>query len=114
MQLVLKAVISGIIVAAASEIARRSSLLGAVLISLPLTSILTIIWLYRDTNDTGEVTDLTWSILWVIVPSVVFFVALPLLLRSLDFWPALLLACAATAVGYAIWVWLARRIGLDL
>ena len=114
MQLLLKAAISGVIVAVASEIARRSSLLGAVLISLPLTSILAIVWLYRDTEDTGEVTDLSWSILWVIVPSLVFFVALPLLLRSLDFWPALVLAAAVTAVGYAIWVWFARRLGLDL
>lgn len=84
------------------------------LISLPLTSVLAIIWLYRDTNDKGEVTDLSWSILWVISRPSSFFVMLPFLLRSLDFWPALLLACAATAVSYAIWVWVARRIGLDL
>jgi predicted permease len=111
----LKALLSGAIVAAASEIARRSSLLGAVVISLPLVSILALVWLYRDTGDTAEVAALSWSILWVIVPSVVFFVVLPLALRNgVGFWPALIVACAATAVGYAIWVWLARRVGLDL
>jgi len=57
--LLLKAALSGIIVALASELARRSSLLGAVLISLPLTSILAIVWLYRDTRDTGEVAALS-------------------------------------------------------
>ena len=114
MYFLLKAVLSGLVVAAASEVARRSSLLGAVLISLPVTSILTAIWLYRDTGDADEVAALSWSILWVIVPSLLFFVVLPVALRSVGFWPALLLACAATALGYAVWVVAARRLGLDL
>lgn len=115
MYLVVKALLSGVIVAVASEAARRSSLLGAVIVSLPLTSILAMIWLYRDTHDSGEVADLSWSILWVVVPSVVFFVALPLLLRSdVSFWVALVVASALTAVAYAVWIWSARRLGLDV
>ncbi len=114
MYLLFKALLSGAIVAAASEAARRSSLLGAILISIPLTSILAMVWLYRETKDTGEVTDLSWSILWVIAPSVVFFVVLPLAVRhGAAFWPALAIACAATALSYALWVWVARRLGLD-
>jgi hypothetical protein len=112
--LVLKALLSGIVVAIASEAARRSSLFGAVLISLPLTSILALIWLYRDTRDAAEVSALSWSILWVIVPSFVFFVVLPFALRAVAFWPALLAASAATALAYALWVWAARRLGFDL
>jgi uncharacterized membrane protein (GlpM family) len=111
---VLKAVLSGAVIALASEFARRSSLLGAVVISLPLMSILALIWLYRDTADTDEVASLSWSILWVIVPSFVFFVALPLALRRFDFWPSLLVACAATALAYGIWVWAVRRLGFEL
>ena len=114
MYLLLKALLSGAIVAAASELARRSSLLGAVLISLPLISILALIWLYRDTRSVDEVADLSWSILWVIVPSLVFFAVLPLALRNgVAFWPALLLACAVTAVAYGAWIWSARRLGAD-
>ena len=114
MYLLLKAILSGVIVAVASELARRSSLLGAVLISLPLMSILALVWLYRDTRDTGEAAALSWSILWVIVPSLVFFVVLPLALRSVGFWAALLLACAATAAAYGVWILAARRLGFDL
>lgn len=114
MYLLVKAVLSGAIIAIASEIARRSSLLAAVLISLPLTSILAAIWLYRDTNDADEVAALSWSILWVIVPSLVFFVTLPLALRNFDFWPALALAVAVTAVAYAAWMGVARLLGFDL
>jgi uncharacterized membrane protein (GlpM family) len=115
MYLLLKAVLSGLIIAVASEAARRSSLLGAVIISLPLTSLLAIVWLYRDTRDTQDVADLCWSILWVIVPSLVFFVALPAALRAgIAFWPSLALACGGTALSYAIWIWAGRRAGLDL
>ena len=114
MYLLVKALLSGLVVAVASEAARRSTLFGAILISLPLTSILAIVWLYRDTGDTGEVADLSWSILWVIVPSLAFFVVLPLALRTVPFWPALAVACAATAASYAVWVWGARRLGIDL
>jgi hypothetical protein len=112
--LLLKALLSGALIAVASEVARRSSLMGAILISLPLASILALVWLYRDTRDTAAVSALSWSILWVIVPSLVFFVVLPLALRSTGFWPALLLACAVTGVSYAVWVWAAHRIGYDL
>ena len=115
MYLVLKALLSGAVIAAASELARRSSLLGAVLISLPLSSILASIWLYRDTKDVGEVADLSWAILWVIVPSLVFFVVLPVGLREgLAFWPALLLACTATVISYAVWVVVVRFLGVDI
>lgn len=114
MYLLLKAVLSGAIVAVASEVARRSSLLGAVLVSLPLTSILALSWLYRDTGDVDEVAALSWSILWVVVPSLVFFVALPLALRDLGFWPALALACAVTAAAYGVWIGGARLLGFDL
>ena len=114
MYVLLKAVLSGAIIALASEVARRSSLLGAVLISLPLMSILAMIWLYRDTSDVQEVASLSWSILRVIVPSLVFFVALPLALRVTGFWPALALSCCATALAYAAWVGGARLLGYDL
>lgn len=115
MYLLLKAAISGLIVAFASEAARRSTLLGAVLVSLPLTSVLALVWLYRDTHDTGQVASLSWSILWVIVPSLVFFVALPVALRSgLGFTVSLLLACGLTAFAYAVWIGVAKALGIHL
>lgn len=46
-----KAAISGLIVAAVSEIARRSPGFGALVASLPLVSVLGMMWLWRDTHD---------------------------------------------------------------
>jgi hypothetical protein len=115
MYLIIKALLSGLVVALASEAARRWTLVGAVLISLPLTSILALAWLYWDTRDGQQVIDLSWSILWVVVPSLVFFIALPVLMRAgMVFVPALLVACAITAVAYAAWIGIARALGFSL
>ncbi len=115
MYLIIKALLSGLVIAVASEAARRWTLVGAILISLPLTSILALAWLYFDTRDSQQVVALSWAILWVVLPSLVFFIALPLLMRSgLVFAPALLIACAITAVAYAAWIGIARAFGFTL
>ena len=104
---------SGAIIALASEAAMRSTLLGAVIVSLPLTSILAIVWLYRADHDTDEIASFSWSILWVIAPSLVFFVALPLLLRGgVAFGVSLVLACTTTAAAYGAWVLAGRALGV--
>jgi F0F1-type ATP synthase assembly protein I len=112
-ELLVRAAISGILIAVASEAARRSSLLGAVVISLPLTSLLAITWLYRDTRDTDDVASFAWSILWIVPPSLVFFVVLPLALgRGVSFVPAVVLAAVLTAAAYGVWVAAARALGI--
>lgn len=114
-QLVIKALVSGVLVAVASEAGKRSSLLGAILISLPLTSILALAWLYSDTHDATKVSDMSWSILWIVLPSVVFFVALPLMIRAGCGVPiAIVGAAAVTALAYWGWTLLLRRFGVDL
>ncbi len=114
-QLVIKALISGALVAAASEVGKRSTLLGAILISLPLTSILALAWLYADTHDRTRVSDMSWSILWIVLPSVVFFVALPLLMRiGWDVPVAIVGAAALTALAYWGWSATLRGFGVDI
>jgi len=114
-QLVIKALVSGVLVALASEAGKRSSLLGAILISLPLTSILALAWLYSDTRDASKVSDLSWSILWIVLPSIVFFIALPLLIRAGWGVPlAIIAAAGVTAAAYWVWTLLLRRFGVDL
>ena len=113
-QLLAKGVISGALVVLASEVAKRSSVWGAVLVSLPLTSILALTWYWIDTHDVDKVSALSWDILLIVVPSVVLFAALPLLLRAgAPFALAMLGACALTAAAYAGYVVLLRKVGLS-
>jgi len=113
--LVIKAAISGVIVAAVSEIARRYPGWGGLLASLPLTSLLAILWLWRDSRDPERVAELVGSTLWFILPSLPMFVALPWLLRSgVGFWIALALSVAGTLALYALWFAVAPRMGIKL
>jgi hypothetical protein len=113
--LIIKALLSGIIVAAASEIARRWPGLGGLIVSLPLVSLLAFIWLWRDTGDTERVAALSQSTFWFFLPSMPMFLALPAMLRAgLGFWPAFGLAIAMTLALYLSMLWAAPRFGLRL
>ena len=100
-QFLIKVLISALLIAAVSEIARRSSLLGALLASLPVTSLLAFMWLYRETGDTEKVAALSADIFWLVLPSLVLFVLFPVLLRhGWNFWTSLGVSSAATAMAY--------------
>ncbi len=100
-QYALKIILSAVVLVAVSEIAKRSSFLGAALASLPLTSLLAFVWLYLDSGEVQRVSDLSQGIFWLVLPSLVLFIALPLLLRGgVGFWLSLAIACLATAVAY--------------
>ena len=112
MNFLIKVLIPALVIAGGATLARRYTIAAALLASLPLTSLLAIIWLYADTRDTGKVITLTYSILWAVLPSLLFFIALPLFLRILSFVPALLAACAVTVAGYGLYVVILGRLGI--
>lgn len=113
--LFIKAAISGGIVAAVSEIARRYPGWGGLVASLPLTSLLAMLWLWRDSKDAERVAELSASTIWFIIPSVPLFIALPILLRSgFGFWASLAIVVAGTLALYALMFWAGPKIGLKL
>ncbi len=113
--LLLKALISGVIVAAASEVARRWPGIGGLIVSLPLVSLLAFLWLWRDTGDSERVAALAQSTFWFFLPSMPMFLALPAMLRAgWGFWPSLAAAVALTLALYLAAFWAAPRFGLRL
>jgi hypothetical protein len=113
--LVVKAAVSGVIVALVSEVARRYPGWGGLLASLPLTSLLAILWLWRDTGDVERVAGLSIGAFWFVLPSLPLFAVLPWLLRSgLGFWLALAVAVAGTLALYALMFWAAPRLGVKM
>ncbi|MFP5348441.1 MAG: DUF3147 family protein [Gammaproteobacteria bacterium] len=103
------------VVIAVAEIGKRSSLWGAVLASLPLTSLLAFVWLYVDTGSTETVANLSRDIFWLVLASLPLFLVLPALLRAgVSFWPSLGAACVAMVAAYFGLVWLLGRVGVRL
>src|SRR4051812_20844555 len=95
--LLVKAILSGVIIMAVSEIARRSPAFGALIASLPLVSLLAILWLWRDTGDRARIADHAEATFWYVLPSLPMFLALPWMLRhGVGFWTALAGSCLLT------------------
>ena len=113
--LILKAGLSGLIVMLVSEIARRSPGLGGLLASLPLVSILAMIWLWRDTADVERIAVLSQATFWFVLPSLPLFLMLPAMLRhGVAFWLALGFSCLITMALYAAVFWLLPRLGIAI
>lgn len=113
--LALKAIISGILVAAASEIAKRYPGIGALIASLPLVSVLGMIWLWHDRPDAKTMSAHAGATFWYVLPSLPMFLLIPALLdRGLPFWVALIAGCALTVILYSAMTWIGPRFGLQL
>jgi hypothetical protein len=85
-----KILFTAIIITLITELTKRSgALLGSILAALPLTSILALIMIYLDTKDKNLVSELSFNIFWLVIPSLIFFILLPLLLNKLHFWVAI-------------------------
>lgn len=113
--LLIKAVVSAIIIVIVSETARRNPGTGALIASLPLISVLGMIWLWRDTQDIARMAEHSTATFWYVLPSLPMFLLVPVLLkRGLGFWPALAAGCVLTISLYAAMMWAGPRMGLKL
>lgn len=113
--LILKAAVSGVLIAIASEVARRWPGWGALIVSLPLVSILAMIWLWRDTQDPVRMAAHAEATFWFVLPSLPMFLLIPLILRQgYSFWMALLAGCVLTIALYSTMTWIGPKLGLRL
>ncbi|MBA4773817.1 MAG: DUF3147 family protein [Sphingomonas sp.] len=113
--LLLKAALSGLIIAIVSEVARRAPGFGALIASLPLISVLGMIWLWRDTQDVARMAHHSTATFWFVLPSLPMFLVIPLLLnRGMGFWSALAIGCGLTVMLYLAMVWALGQFGVRL
>ena len=114
MYFVIKTLISATIIVIVSEIAKRYTWTAAIIVSLPLTSLLAFIWLYWDTKDVQKVIDLSYSTIIMTLPSFVFFIILPLLLKfKQNFIFSLLVSIICTSIIYAIFMFLIKKFNFN-
>lgn len=113
--LIIKAALSGIIVTIVSEVARLNPGIGGLIASLPLISILAILWLWRDTSDVEKIATNAEATFWFVLPSLPMFLVFPAMLRhGVGFWVALAISCALTMALYSATIWLLPRIGINI
>jgi hypothetical protein len=113
--LAIKAALSGIIIAIVSEVAKRYPGFGALIASLPLVSVLGMLWLWHDKPDVPNMAAHVEATFWFVLPSLPMFLLMPWLLRhGLSFWAALSIGCAVTIGLYLAMTLVAPRFGLRL
>lgn len=115
-QYIIKILLTTALVVAISEVSKRSTLVGGLLASLPLVSFLALLWLYLDTKDVGKAAALSTSIFWLVLPSLVFFLALPLLLLKLklNFYLSFGLATVLMLASYGAMLVGLKKVGVNL
>ena len=115
LHLAIKALVSGILIAVASEVARRNPGWGGLIASLPLTSLLALIWLWRDTQDPARAADFIAGTAYYVIAALPAFVVIAVLLRkNVGIAPTLLAGALAAMAGYLLLMWAGRRWGLPV
>ena len=114
MYLIIKTLISALVIVAVSEIAKKYTWAAAVIVSIPLTSLLAFIWLYFDTKDTQKIIDLSLSTIVMTLPSIVFFLILPLMLKlKHNFTFSILVAILSTSIAYLIFISIIKKFNFN-
>ncbi len=110
-----KAAFAGLMVALISTVARRNPGWGGLVASLPLVSVLAMLFLYGETREPAKVAALSMSTFWFFLPSMPMFLLIPAMLRSgWSFGVTMACALVMTVGLYAAMNWLAPRIGISL
>lgn len=112
---VIKLLISAAIIVAVTEVAKANATLGGLIKSLPLVSLVALIWVYVETRDTQTIAQLSSSTFWFVLPTLPMFLVLPALLnRGYSFWLSLLVALSVMLLCYGLTLFLLRRSGVTI
>ena len=114
MYLVIKYLVTAGIVVAVSELAKRSDKLGALVASLPLVTILTLIWLHVENQATEKLSRHMSYTFWYVLPTLPMFLLFPWLLGKFGFWAALLMWLVAAIAVFLIYAVTLKKFGVDL
>ncbi|MCX7210219.1 MAG: DUF3147 family protein [Burkholderiales bacterium] len=99
----LKTLIAAIVIVLTTELSKRSTSLAALLLALPIVSVISFIWIYCETKDKTKIAELSAETFWYVIPSLPMFLLFSWLLRhDVNFFIALLTCCALTAALFGV------------
>ena len=111
----LKLIISSGIITLVSEISKKSSFIRGLVVSIPLISVLSMIWLYIDSRDIEKIKNLSTSIFWMVIPSLILFLSIPILIDiGFNFWYSLIIAIFLTIPFYLLIIFILSHFGIKL
>lgn len=112
--LITKYFLTAAVVVLVSEAAKRSDKVGGLIAALPIVTVLTLIWLYVERQPMEKIANHAWYTFWYVVPTLPMFLAFPVLLPRLGFWPTLLVCVVITVFCFGLFALAVRRWGIEL
>ncbi len=111
----LKYALTALLVVIASELAKRSDRLGALITALPLVTVLTMTWLFAERQGNEKIASHAYYTFWYVLPTLPMFLVMPRLLRQgWGYWPALGMGVVVTFVSFVVVALVVRRFGVFL
>ena len=114
MLILTKYLVTAALIVLVSELAKLSDRAGALVASLPLVTIMVLIWLYLEQQPAAKISNHAWYTFWYVIPTLPMFLAFPFLLQHFGFWPALLSGIVITVVAFLLWAMAVRSLGIQL
>lgn len=110
-----KILLTALIIFAITQISDRSTLMAALLASIPIVSVLSMMMMFHEGQTAVEISAFARDIVWLLIPSLLMFIVMPWLIdsRSWDFYPALAAGLACTVTGYFVMVQAMEKFGLS-
>ena len=109
MPYLIKVVLSALMIVAITEATKRFAFWGSLLASLPLLSLISMLWIYIDTKDIQKISTFSIQVFWFVIPSLGLFASLPWLLSKYSFYAALSAAIGVTIILYLTMLALFRQ-----
>ena len=110
-----KIALTALIIFSIAQISERSTLMAAILASIPIVTVLSMMMMHHEGQSAVEISGFAKDIVWLVIPSLLLFIVMPWLIesRSWDFYPALAAGMACTMTGYFLMVQMMDRFGLS-
>ena len=112
---IVKIIITALIIVIVSEISKRLPLLGSLIASLPLISVLGMIWIFQETKNSQKIISHAEGTFWYVLPSLPMFLVMPWMMKKgISFYLSLGVGILLTIILYVIMTKLLSRFGLNI
>jgi len=112
--LLTKFALTAAVVVAASEIAKRSDRAGAVIVALPMVTILALIWMHIEGQPQEKLANHAWYTFWYVLPTLPMFLVFPTMLRRIGCWPTMAASAVITVACFWLFAVVVKRFGIEL
>lgn len=110
-----KLLLSALIIVVVTKVQLVSDRLSALLIALPLTSLIAMAWMHHAGQSSQRLANHAEGTFWFVLPTLPMFLIIPWMLRNgWAFWTTIAVNCLLTVAFFWITVVVLRRFGVDL